>query len=148
MLLLINGVFISFLATILEKARAVLANQSVPIFARVFFGGSMFIFILSLVFSIVAVFTVIISRTEGTMRRQATNVLYFGHIASKRTPGEYVDSFYATNMEDVLRDLTAQNYDLARIAQQKFSRFNQAYFLSIMMFVTWIVMMGILFLFS
>lgn len=143
-LLVVHGLVLSVLAARMDSLRSlVLLDRSggVPALLHL----ALLVFAVTLPASLLTALSVILARGAVDARGANRSLIFFRHVASRRSCGDYADQFIAAGDEEALRDLLQQNHALARLAASKFDRFRLAFALELAMLLSFFVVVAMLF---
>ena len=143
-LLVVQGLVLTVLVSSIDRLRAIVTAGGAA--ATPVLPLALLVFAISCVASLLAALSVVFARGSVESRTGQRSLIFYRHVAQRRSASDYADQFARTSDEDCLRDLLEQNHALARVAEAKFDRFRVAFGLELLMLGSFFVLIAALFL--
>lgn len=127
-LLLINSIFIAALTPFIERLGH---NTIASAIALAFFIFS--------VISILMALGVIMTRTGGIVENRSKTLAFYGHIIENNSPDGYIHEFSTCEAKKFKDSILGNIYTVSKIANAKFSIYNQGQTMTLLSSLLWIV---------
>lgn len=112
----INGIATSFVITNFQQL------YTISIFSKL----TLILFFIVFIIFVYFLLNTILPRGVKNLGKAGSQVIFFGHIAGRKSPEEFIKDFNNTDSDQFLDDLLQQIYESSKIATTKFGNYKKS----------------------